>query len=188
MANREIVYLRGQLHWFKALGDPVPNYNKDGYEWVFDLALDSDGLKQVKSMKALTVKDKDDDRGKFLTFKQKAERADGTPNQPIRVMDAAGNEWPSTEKIGNGTVADVKFEIRDYGVGKYPGIYPRAVRILDHVAYKSEEFAPLSSDDKFFAKATEAESAYKQTPEEDAQFQRDFGGHTASDDLDDDLP
>ena len=185
---KEISYIRGKLFWAKVLGDPVPNYNKDGNEWVFDLALDADGVKQAKGLKKLTIKDKDDDRGQFLTFKQKELRANGEPNQPIRIMDAAGKDWDPNEKIGNGTVADVKFEIRDYGVGKYPGIYPRAIRILDHVAYKTEEFAPLSSDDKFFAKAQEAEAAYKQSDAEDEAFKRDFGGHTAPDDLDDDVP
>lgn len=183
MAAKEIVYLRGKLFWAKVLGEPVDNYNKDGKEWVFDLALDDDGVKQAKALKVLNIKDKDDDRGKFITLKQKATRADGTPNQPIRVLDAAGKPWNEEQKLGNETVADVKFEIRDYGKGKYPGIYPRAIRVLDHKEFASQEFAPLASDDEFFGKASKLEKDIGYVPSKD-----EFLGHTADDDLNDDVP
>lgn len=187
MANaKEIVYLRGKAYWFKALGDPVDNYNKDGKEWIFDLSLDDDGVKQVKSIKvqgktAFNLKDKDDERGQFVTLKQRAERRDGTPNKPIRVMDANGREWNQNKKLGNGSDIDVKIEVIDFGKGMFAGVYPRAVRVLNPIEYQSQEFEPLSEDDEFYSKAQE----YTQSPEEDAQFKRDFGGHTA--DLDDDI-
>ena len=186
MAAKEIVYMRGKLFWAKVLGDPVDNYSKDGKEWVFDLALDDAGVKQAKALKVLNIKDKDDERGKFITLKQKLRTGEGAlplEKQRIRVVDAAGKDWDQDTKLGNETVADVKFEIRDYGKGKYPGIYPRAIRILDHKEFASQEFAPLSSDDKFFAKASEAERDIGFVPSKD-----DFLGHTASDDLDDDVP
>lgn len=188
--DREIVYLRGKLHWAKVLGDPVLNYNKDGKEWTFDLALDADGVKQAKTHKALNIKDKDDDRGKFVSFKQKELRANGDPNARIRIVDAAGNAWPEDKMLGNGTVADVKAEIRDYGKGKYPGIYPRAIRILDHVEFKSSEFAPLSSDDKFFSKASEAESRYEPTilEKQVADRSRVPVDLDSDEDLNDDIP
>lgn len=191
LANgKEIVYLRGKLFWFKALGDPVPNYGKDGYEWPFDLSLDADGVKQAKALKVLNVKDKDDDRGQFLSFKQKVREGEGArpvDQQRIRVLDAAGKPWNPETKVGNGTVADVKFEIRDYGKGKYPGIYPRAVRILDLVEFNGGEFEALSEDDEYFAKAREAEDVFKTDNDE---FRKDFGLRTASDadELDDDVP
>lgn len=185
MADREIAVIRGKLYWAKVIGDPVPNYNKDGYEWTFDVALDEAGVKQAKSIKALNIKDKDDERGKFLTFKQKEVRASGDKNDPIRIVDANGNRW-GDEKLGNGTVADVKFEVRDYGKGKYPGIYPRAIRVLEHVKYESEEFAPLSEDDEFFSNAVEGEREYSMSPDEDKRFRETFTPN--ADDLDDDLP
>lgn len=177
----DINYIRGKLFWPKVLGEPVDNYSKDGKEWVFDLALDADGIKQAKVLKVLNIKDKDDERGKFLTFKQKYREVgtneDGSPRytKAPRVLDATGKEWDKDTKIGNGSVADVKFEIRNYGTGKYPGIYPRAIRVLDHVPYDGgNDFPELSSDDEFFRKPTADEEG--------------FGGHTATDDLDDDVP
>jgi len=174
--NKQLVYLRGSLNWAKVF-DLVPNYNKDGLEWTFDLVLDGDGLKQVKQYKVLKTKEKGDDT--VLSFKQKEERANGSKNNPITVTDAAGKPWPADTPLGNGTVADVKFEIWDFGPGKFPGIYPKAIRVLDHVPYERQEFAPLSEDDKFFAKASEAEKAYIPSTKE---FREDFG---LSDDLDD---
>ena len=195
--NSEIVYLRGKLFWAKVIGDPVDNYNKDGKEWVGDLALDSDGIKQVKGIKlngkaVFNIKDKDDERGEFITFKQKfrtwtdKRTGEEKQSQPINIMDAAGKPW-NGDKLGNETVADVKLKIVDYGKSMYPGVYPMAIRILDHVPYASSEFAPLSADDKFFSKAQASEGAYKMTDKEDAAFKATFGGHTADDDLDDDI-
>lgn len=197
--NSEIVYVRGTLHWAKVIGDPVDNYNKDGKEWVSDLALDKDGVKQLKGIKlngknVFNIKDKDDERGEFITFKQKyrtwTDKTTGEEkhSEPIKIMDAAGKKWDGS-KIGNGTAADVKLKIVDYGKSMYPGVYPMAIRILEHVPYESNDFAPLSSDDKFFSKAQASEGAYKMNDEEDKAFKGTFGGHTASDedDLDDDI-
>lgn len=193
--SKEIVYLRGKLHWAKVLGDPVPNYEKTGNEWVFDLALDSDGVKQMKGLKVngkpvKNINNRDDERGDYVTFRQKELKKSGDPNRPIKVMDAAGNDWPADQKLGNGTVADVKFEVIDFGKGMYPGVYPRAIRVLEHVGYESQEFAPLSEDDKYFAKAKDAEKAYKMSPAEDKAFKETFMGHTATDEdeLNDDVP
>lgn len=195
MANsKEIVYLRGNGYWMKVLGEPVDNYDKSGKEWVFDLALDKDGLNQIKNVKvqgksAFNVKDKDDERGKFISFRQRELKRNGEKNKPIRVIDAAGNPWPQDVKLGNGTVVDVKAEVIDFGKGMFPGIYPRAIRILEHVPYAASEFAPLSEDDKYFKQAQEAEKNIQRDDMD--EFRKDFGlGHTATDEdeLDDDVP
>ena len=192
MANgKEIVFIRGPIYWPKVLGAPVPNYNKDGNEWAFDLSLTKDGLTQAKAVKvqkkpALNIKNRDDERGDFLSFRQRELRADGEPNNPIRVIDSAGNKWPDDVKIGNGTIADVKFEVRDFGVGKFPGIYPRAIRIIEHVPYETSEFAPLSSDDEYFNRATVLEKQVAKAEESRGGFEDRTA--TSDDELDDDFP
>jgi len=177
----EIVYLRGKLHWAKVLGDPVDDYDKTGKEWAFDLALDSDGVRQMNALKVQgkpvkNIKDKGDERGEFINFRQRYREIgdSGKFTQPITVLDAAGKPWNQDEKIGNGTVADVKFKVVDYGKGKYAGVYPMAIRVLDHVPYQDQTFAPLSEDDKFFKSAGEAEAGYQ-------------GGFT-NEDTEDDIP
>jgi hypothetical protein len=74
--------------------------------------------------------------------------------------------------IGNGTTVDLKFEFKDYGKGKYPGLYPQAVRVLDYKEYVPQHFAPLSEDDPYAAK----------------DFEQDFGLAEPGSDVPEDFP
>ena len=100
-------------------------------------------------------KDNDSRKETFLSFRQKELRKDKSgnmvANQPIKVVDAGGNKWDETKMIGNGTIADVKFTVKDNGKGRPKGVYIQAIRVLQHVPYEVQEFAPLSSDDEYFA-------------------------------------
>ena len=161
-----IHYIRGKGYWMKVLGDPVDNYAKDGKEWVFDLTPDADGMKLLKKLGLSDrIKNKDDERGDFITFKQRAVKLSGEPNRPINVVDAEGKAWPSHEKLGNGTDVDVKFNIRPYP-GKRDGLYPQAIRVLEAVEYTPQDFAPLNEEDKFF----------KATPEQTVEFEAALNG------------
>lgn len=164
--------LRGKASYAKIIGEPMLNYNKDGREWKMDLQLlDKGSVKDVKSWGiGDRIKNKENylDGNPFMTFKQNEFRKDGvTPNQPIKVVDAAGNPWDEHKLIGNGSVVDVKFIVMDHGPGKMHGVYIRAVRVLDHVPYEPKEFDDLSEDDEFYKAAKEAE-------EELAQRERDI--------------
>lgn len=170
MANKpSTLVFRGTLQYARVLGDPVLNYNKDGQEWKFDfIPNDPKGArKELVAAGGSKVNDRLrtllDSEGnpryegaEYMSFKQNATRRDGTPNQPIRVEDVYGNTWPEDVLLGNGTVADVKFVVIDNGPGKFPGIYPRSIRVLDLVQYQSKEFAPIDEADPYFAKAAEA--------------------------------
>jgi hypothetical protein len=148
MANYN--YMTGKAHWVKILGDPVPNYGRDGFEWTFDFVPDEQGMDLVKELKITDkLKDKSDERGKFLAFKQKATRANGKSNDPITVVDARNRPWDPDVKIGNGSTVEVKFNVVDYGKGKPTGVYVQAVRVLEHVPYVRQEFAPLPEDSPF---------------------------------------
>jgi hypothetical protein len=186
---------RGKLQYAKVLGNPVLNYNEDGNEWKFDF-IPNDPRTALKELKAVgkeeRVRTKDDylDGQTFISFKQAEYDANGDPNRRIKVVDAAGNDWPETRLIGNGTVADVKFVVVDYGKGKFKGMYPRSIRILDLVPYERKEFEALPEDDEYAAAAMRAAAEYK-------QFQEDFGVPDAededtspveTDELNDDIP
>ena len=157
---------RGRLQYARVLGDPVLNYNKDGQEWKFDFVPnDQDGA--AKELEAVGVRDRlrslKDSEGnprydgmEYMSFKQNAERRDGTPNTPIRVEDMFGNNWPEDVLLGNDTVADVKFVVIDNGRGKFHGVYPRSIRVLDLVPYQSKEFQPIDESDPYYKKALEA--------------------------------
>lgn len=196
MSDKQTIYIRGTAYWAKILGDPVWNYGKDAKEWKMDLTLDAKGQKTLKDVGiADRIKDKDDERGKFISLRHRELRADGSPNFPIRVVDSENNKWNDSLLIGNGTPVDVKIEVRDYGKGKKHGVYIRAVRVLELKPYTAQEFAPIGEDDEYFGKAPPVASTVDKTrliipitiknefsPEEDAGFKKNFG---ISDDLDD---
>lgn len=150
--EKKIVFVRGPVHWARVIGEPVLNYGKDGREWKLDVSLDEKGLKTIKDLGlSERIKDKGDDRGKFISLKQKEFKNNGDANLPPKVYDADGAVWDSGTLIGNNSVCDVKFEYRNYGKGMKAGVYLKALRVLKLNEYKSQEFAPLGSDDEFFS-------------------------------------
>lgn len=168
MATNNVTTLvyRGKLQYAKVLGDPVDNYAKDGKEWKFDfIPNDQDGAaKELKSLGVgdrLRSKENSDgelryDGAKFMSFKQRALKADGTPNKPIRVLTITGKDWPEEVLLGNDTVADVTFVVIDNGKGRFNGVYPRSIRVLDLVPY-TNGVEPLPEDDEYAANAEEQE-------------------------------
>lgn len=174
-ANKATVFISGKLYWAKVLGEPRPNYGGDAREWTFELEPDEKGLALLKQHKLTDrLKDKYEDRGKFLVLRKTEFNKDGNPNPPIRIYDGEDSEWERNKLIGNGSAADVKLDIRDYGVGKKKGVYPVAIRVTDLVAYQSSEFGGMDKDDD------EATPAPKAKAKKDT-FKQDF-------DLDDEVP
>lgn len=142
-------YLVGKAYWAKILGDPVPNYNRDGHEWTIDVSPDADGMKLLKQLKLDDkIKNKGDERGDFIQFKQKEKRADGKANFPITVCDARNRPWDHEVKLGNETLVEVKFKKVEYP-GKPTGVYPQAVRVLELKPFVRQEFAPLPEDNQY---------------------------------------
>ncbi len=181
--NTTTVVLRGKTSFAKILGAPVLNYSKDGKEWKMDLVLTKEAVKEVKQYGiGDRVKSKDNylDGQPHLSFKQPEFRKDGTPNDPIKVVDITGkNPWDQTKLLGNDSDVEVKFRVVDYGVGKKRGVYIAAVRVLNHIPYETQEFAPLSADDEFAGNLAAAEEMVAAANNE---FKRDF---ELEDDVDD---
>lgn len=181
--SKAVVFISGKLSWAKVLGDPVVNYNKDGREWTFEVEPNEAGLQVlIKHDLADRIKGKGynvgtkgqhKDRAPFIQLKRTEFSKDGTANQPIRIYDADDETWDGTVLIGNGSSADVKLDIRDYGVGKKKGVYPVAVRVTEHIPYASSEFGGMDGDD-------DDVSAPSKTKKKDT-LKEDFG-------LDDELP
>lgn len=192
MANgKTIVFARGKIYWAKVFGDPVLNYGKDGKEWKFDFEPSEKSLAKIKEA-GITDRLKEDKKGlikgPFLHFKQPELKKDGSPNIPFRVVDAQGKEWDPETLLGNGTDVDVKFDVVDYGAGKFAGVYARGIRVLRHVPYEGGAgFEPLSEDDEFFAK--EDDDPFEEPVEEEKPKPKAKPKTAAAEDLeDDDLP
>lgn len=189
--NKATIFISGKLSWAKVLGEPVPNYNKDAREWTFELEPDEKGLQTlIKHDLSDRIKGKGynigtkgqhKDRDPFIQLKKSEFNKDGNPNPPIRIYDSNDAEWDPknndkgapTNLIGNGSTADVKLDVRDYGPGKKKGIYPVAIRVNELVPYQSSEFGGMDNN--------ENEKASPATKKND--FKKDF-----AEELNDDVP
>jgi len=178
MGNTTTLYLRGETSFAKLLGDPLPNYSKDGFEWKVDLKIDP---KDIKSLKAAGVADRVKmkenylDGAPYLTLKVKSERTDRVTGEKYKVdppviVDKSGEPWDPKKLIGNGSIVDVKITIRDFGPGRPKGIYLNKTRVLKLVPYNNDDFPELDEADPFYEPASKQDT-----------FRKDF-------DLDDDLP
>jgi len=177
-SNKTVAFIRGKLYWPKVFGEPRPNYAGDGREWTFEIEPDEEGLATCKKL-GITgkLKDKYEDRGKYLTLKRRELTKSGEKNSHIRVIGPDNNEW-GDKLLGNETIADVKIDVRSYDKGM-KGVYPIAIRVVDHVEYKSNEFPPMTKDDEYY-----------KAPDKD-DFKKDFGieeSDADNEDLDDEVP
>lgn len=186
MAKDTIIVVRGELNWAKITGaarpyQGNPKYDK-GPNWSVDITPDAASRKIIKAAgietKLREPKENDYRKESFLTLRHLATKADGSVNAPPVVKDGAGRPFGDT-LIGNGSVADIKIKVKDYGSGSEKGTYYQAARILVHVPYESNDFEPLSEDDEFFGATGSVDTdADTKAPEKDV-----FG-----DDLDDEIP
>lgn len=191
MSDTTIVTFRGKLNFAKVLGPPVGNKWGDDKNWTVDLILSPESVKETKALGiGDRVKKKDEylDGQPHMSFKQPELRRDGTPNKPIKVVDINGRDWDQSKLLGNGTDADIKFAVADFGKGKKKGVYIRSIRVLKLVPYERKEFADVDEDDEFFNEAQAAAALdADRRQREDAQFKKDFDLNT-DDDLDDESP
>jgi len=174
--RRKTVYLKGLIYWVKILDAPKPNFDGDAREWTFEFEPDEDSkavleenglLGRLKDGKKKdgTIRKNYEGRKPFLILRRGEFKTTGEANEKIRVVDAANQDWNKHVKIGNGTLADVKVQIVDWGPRKKEGIYPLAVRVLELIPYVPNEFEPLPDDDPH-VQAVRAK---------DAEFRKDFG-------------
>lgn len=177
--------IRGIATWAKVLGVPRKNEYTGDREWSCDVTPDKEGRTLLRKLgiadRLREPKENDTRKESFISFRQKEFRADGAPSDPIRVVNAKGEPW-GTDLIGNGSEVDVKFAVKDYGKGKKKGVYIRAIRVLKHVPYVIQEFAPLTEDDEFFASENEA------APVEAKAATKFATVEDALEELDDDIP
>ena len=142
----------GKMYYCKVLGDGAKNYEGDGMEWSFDLAVEGDTLAEMEKegVKA-KPKNKGDGRGDFYQFRKATVNADGKPAKPIEVVDKAGKPWDPKVAIGNESVVDVKYLLKEYEYKGKKGIKRNilAIRVKDHVPYEAGEREDFKFDDEW---------------------------------------
>lgn len=135
--------IRGLAKWPKIVGEPGWGYEAKHKEWSVDVYLDEETVHRLE-VEGLKAKLKDKGNGQYITFKRRELKQDGTPNQPIRVVDHHGEAWNPKTKIGNGSTVNVNFAINEYGKNeKSANIL--SLQVWDLVPYVGGEF-PVKED------------------------------------------
>jgi|TARA_Y100000310_G_scaffold224629_1_gene226494 hypothetical protein len=98
--------IKGKAYWAK-LDRATNMFDANKPRWSIDLSLDKKGVALMEE-EGIPVKNKDDDRGTFVTFTKDKFMQDGTELPKPRLIDAKKNDMSGT-LIGNGSVVKVAY-------------------------------------------------------------------------------
>jgi hypothetical protein len=154
--------LSGTAYWSKILGKPQDGYTAGEREWSIDIGIDEAAeakyLSEGGSDFYLKEKENHPADGKFIPFKRKEIKQDGTPAKPIKVVGPGGDKdpWDPSVKIGNGSKVNFKFALNEVQVGKVKRLKPSliAIQVTELVPYEGnagsgdyEEFPTIDDTD-----------------------------------------
>ena len=130
--------ISGKAYWASIVA-PNTTFDSDGV-WSIDVCnLDKKNL-CIVNKDGLTVKNKVDDRGDFVTVKRKVRnQKSGELNRAPTVVDAQKRAMMNTA-VGNGSVVNVKYNPFDWDFGGRKGIGANlnAVQVIDLIPYSSD--------------------------------------------------
>jgi hypothetical protein len=152
----------GTAYW-ACVAHPNTTFDEDGV-WTIDVGLlDAPNKKLVKNL-GLSLKDKGDDRGEFVTVKRKVRRKGGGVNRPPSLVDSELKPMFNT-LIGNGSKVNVRFETYDWEFGGKSGTGADlvGVQVVDLVSFGTNNVA---SEEGFEA----VSGGYSSSDKEDIPF------------------
>lgn len=174
---RNVIIKDVELHWIK-VAEPVDSYNGDFKQWECQVQV------PVKRKAELEVygKVKDQPNKKVsINFRKKAEKADGSPAQKIRVVDTE-KEPLDPKTIGNGSKGNVMLMLKDYEI-KHPktgkvtksgtSAMLTAIQITDLIIYERKnsdsyvDFDDVTPNDEDVPAKNKAPAKGKKVTEED---------------------
>lgn len=176
--SSKTVFATGFLMWAKIVGDSAlqPNYERTGREWSLDFYPDDTSfLKEHKLLDRL----KENDEGDYIRIKKSEFDREGKKNKPFRIYTADDEAWDEETLIGNKSRVDMKLSIVNWGAGKKKSIYATAIRVTEHVPFKSNEFAGMDN------KTAVKDDSVAEKPKRSASKPKE---QTILEELDDDLP
>ena len=103
--------ISGEAYWAHVI-TPNTKFNPDG-EWSIEICNLNAKNKKVAEGDGLTIKNKGDERGDFVTLKQYARNKEGT-FRPMSVKDSERNPFPSSKRIGNGSKVNASYFPKPY--------------------------------------------------------------------------
>ena len=126
------LYLTGKCYWASVI-EPNSTFEP---AWQVDLCLDED-TKALVQEAGLNVRNKNDDRGEFVTLKRKVQGKNGPRSAPS-VVDSQNNPWDK-KLIGNGSVVTVKALPFEWNYAGKSGVSAdlAAVQVVDFIEYTS---------------------------------------------------
>jgi hypothetical protein len=130
--------ISGEAYWAHVI-TPNTKFNPDG-EWSVEVCNLDDANRKIAEVDGLTIKNKGDDRGDFVTLKQYARSKDGT-FRPMSVKDSERNPFPSDKRVGNGSKINASYfpkEYTQYG-GGVKG-YLNGIQVVELVEYTTDDF------------------------------------------------
>tara|TARA_R110000751_G_scaffold46569_1_gene104666 strand:- start:1938 stop:2396 length:459 start_codon:yes stop_codon:yes gene_type:complete len=129
--------LNGKAYW-ASIANPNTTFEP---VWSIDLAIDSDNRKKAIDS-GLAVKNKDDERGDFITFKRKVTSKSGNTNNPPSLKDSQKRDIKGT-LVGNGSDVNVLYKTYEWSYAGKSGIGAdlQAVQVINLVEYlEGEDF------------------------------------------------
>jgi hypothetical protein len=145
MNDNKTLFLEGTAHWAH-----IRKPNELSGKYQLDLSIDKKTETQLKA-EGITIKNKGDDRGNFVTLTKSAMTKDGTELKGPLVIDAQKNALPEGTLIGNGSKVVVKSSPYEWSFkgkkGKSLGL--TAIQVVDLVEYKSSITEGFSSVDGY---------------------------------------
>ena len=125
------IYVTGKCH-YASLVEPNTKFEP---VWSIQIEVD-DNNRSVIEGAGLTISNKGDDRGDFVTIKRKVVRADGTQKQGPVVKDSQNNNWDG-KLIANGSTVNVKAVPFEWTYAGKSGISAdlAAVQVIDFIEY-----------------------------------------------------
>ena len=135
-AKLQTKIISGKVFWASVI-EPNTTYEP---AWQVDVCLTS-ATKKIVEGDGLTVKNKGDDRGDFITLKRKVLRQDGTKRQAPVVKDSQNNPW-NGQLIGNGSVCNIKYTPYEWSRSGKSGVSAdlTAIQVVDFVGYTKDDF------------------------------------------------
>jgi hypothetical protein len=128
------LYLTGKCYWASVV---EPNITFEP-AWQVDLCLDADSKALVEGA-GLNVRNKEDERGEFVTLKRKVQGKNG-PRQAPTVVDSQNNPWDK-KLIGNGSVVTVKALPFEWNYAGKAGVSAdlAAVQVVEFIEYAMDK-------------------------------------------------
>lgn len=146
---KALAIVQGKARYCKILGKPQEGYDpgEENREWNFDLVVSKEVEAGLPEYMKIREDEKTGDR--YITFKRKAYKKDGTAAKPIAVVDDKGREWDRDVMIGNGSTLNVLYDEQEWTFGRKSGTRASVIKVQvwDHVPYKGKEDLPIREDE-----------------------------------------